>query len=371
MKRRTVVPLVAGRPAQREAPGPAGAERGEAADHRCVPGHAPRGVLFTETGDTNATSAENPTAGGWGSLFKLGQSSPSSATGKLSVFFKGSQTVTGLDNSRSLARPADRRRGCRRHAARAAQRTRLRLRVGRTLDYSNPQNVPVRWLAEGRDGRRHSTPPTAGSARTTATTRSPEQRLATATRATQGVLGARSRRWGDGSWRWFYTQRRRQPHYGSCRTGATARRSSPTRGLRSVCRPVRGRHRLWCQSTILPSWTRKIAAAWPPGPSQLCWGRSVEPEDASTSVAPRVERRDAAAARERRVPAHGVGVVASTSSPFWTIFAPSAKSQPAASLSLRSRAALQLRATSRPRALVPAAAREREREQRGLPASCR
>ena len=60
--------------------------------------------FFTETGDTNATSTENDTAGGWGSLFKLTQSDPSASTGKISVFFKGSLGVTGLDNLTFLSR---------------------------------------------------------------------------------------------------------------------------------------------------------------------------------------------------------------------------------------------------------------------------
>src|SRR5262249_54549504 len=40
------------------------------------PGSHFRDFFFTETGDTDATSVENP-EGGWGSIFKLSQSSPS------------------------------------------------------------------------------------------------------------------------------------------------------------------------------------------------------------------------------------------------------------------------------------------------------
>ena len=40
------------------------------------PGHEVRRVLLHETGDTNSTSVENDTAGGWGVVFKLVQSGP-------------------------------------------------------------------------------------------------------------------------------------------------------------------------------------------------------------------------------------------------------------------------------------------------------
>ena len=109
--------------------------------------------FFTETGDTNATSAENDTAGGWGSLFKLAQSSPSADTGKLSVFFKGNQPVTGpRQHQLPLEEPARRSSrtpatGCTRHAN--ALDSGYSFDV--TADYSNAQNQPVRWLAEGRD----------------------------------------------------------------------------------------------------------------------------------------------------------------------------------------------------------------------------
>ena len=41
------------------------------------PGSHFRQFYFDETGDTNATSPENPHAGGWGSIMKLTQSNPS------------------------------------------------------------------------------------------------------------------------------------------------------------------------------------------------------------------------------------------------------------------------------------------------------
>jgi len=60
--------------------------------------------FFTETGDTSDSSVENTTSGGWGSLFNLGQSDRSADTGKISVFFKGTRAVTGLDNINFLSK---------------------------------------------------------------------------------------------------------------------------------------------------------------------------------------------------------------------------------------------------------------------------
>ncbi len=67
------------------------------------PGTGFKEFVFTETGDTNATSTENP-IGGWGSLFDLKQSGPGAKEGQLRVFFKGDLADTGLDNITFLSR---------------------------------------------------------------------------------------------------------------------------------------------------------------------------------------------------------------------------------------------------------------------------
>ena len=59
---------------------------------------------FDETGDTDATSPENDTAGGWGSVFRLKQSSPTSDTGTLSLFYKANQSTAAFDNVTSCPR---------------------------------------------------------------------------------------------------------------------------------------------------------------------------------------------------------------------------------------------------------------------------
>ncbi|HJV59746.1 MAG TPA: alkaline phosphatase PhoX [Albitalea sp.] len=62
------------------------------------PGMGFREFFFDETGDTNATSTANAAHGGWGSLMRLAQASPSAATGKLSLFVNGDLQHTGFDN---------------------------------------------------------------------------------------------------------------------------------------------------------------------------------------------------------------------------------------------------------------------------------
>src|SRR5262249_16830611 len=47
-----------------------------------------RKFFFDETGDTNATSPENGTAGGWGSIMALSQKDPSANSGTLRMFYK-------------------------------------------------------------------------------------------------------------------------------------------------------------------------------------------------------------------------------------------------------------------------------------------
>jgi hypothetical protein len=108
---------------------------------------------FDETGDTNATSAENACCGGWTSVFKLTQSDPSASTGKLSLFYTSDSAAhAGFDNvaflSKSLITFVE-DAGDTLHTQRNALDSAFVLDT--TVDYSDPQNVPVRWLAQGRD----------------------------------------------------------------------------------------------------------------------------------------------------------------------------------------------------------------------------
>src|SRR5262249_35065086 len=62
------------------------------------PGSHFRDFFFDETGDTDATSPENDDAGGWGSIMKVTQSSPTASTGTLTLFFKANQSTASFDN---------------------------------------------------------------------------------------------------------------------------------------------------------------------------------------------------------------------------------------------------------------------------------
>ena len=105
-------------------------KRPENGDFR--PGSDFREFFFDETGDTNATSPENDSAGGWTSVWKLKQKDPSAGHGRISIFYKGDQAHAGFDNSTFLSKnlitfvedAGDTLHG-------AAERARLRLRARR------------------------------------------------------------------------------------------------------------------------------------------------------------------------------------------------------------------------------------------------
>jgi hypothetical protein len=162
---------------------------------------------FTETGDTNATSVENDTAGGWGGVFKLTQSDRSGSTGRLSVFFKGSQPVTGLDNIQFLSRN---QLGVVEDAGDLLHGQRNALDSGYSLDvradYSNAQNTPLRWLAEGRDASATIDSATGGFGKNDGDNEITGLHVSNGDPTADGILGAKSPNLGEGKWRWFYTQ---------------------------------------------------------------------------------------------------------------------------------------------------------------------
>jgi Bacterial protein of unknown function (DUF839) len=117
------------------------------------PGTKFRTFVFTETGDTNATTAAGSDLGGFGGVQVLRQRSPSADTGRLHLLFQGDPGHTGFDNlafltRRRLAVVED--RGDTLHTQLDA------LDSGWVLDaradFSRPDAPPpVRFLAEGRD----------------------------------------------------------------------------------------------------------------------------------------------------------------------------------------------------------------------------
>jgi hypothetical protein len=165
---------------------------------------------FDETGDTNATSAENP-IGGWTSIFKLTEGGPSADTGTLSLFYKGDQAHAGFDNVTFLSRDAItfvEDAGDTLHGQRNALDSGYVFDV--TRDYSDPANQPVRWLAQGRDASA-----TLDSAFGGFTTRNEGDNEITGAHVSDGdptpngILGTKAPQLfaGDSDhWRWFYTQ---------------------------------------------------------------------------------------------------------------------------------------------------------------------
>ncbi|MGH3841548.1 MAG: alkaline phosphatase PhoX [Pseudonocardiaceae bacterium] len=110
-----------------------------------------REFFFDETGDTNADSTANADFGGWGSVFKLSQFSPTADQGKLSLFYKGDKAHAGFDNVAfvdltHMAFVED--AGDTLHSQRNALDSGYLFDVNRS--YANGQQ-PLRFLAQGRD----------------------------------------------------------------------------------------------------------------------------------------------------------------------------------------------------------------------------
>ena len=174
-----------------------------------APGSHFREFYFDETGDTTRPVRRTATAGGWGSCSSSTRTARPPTREPLTLFFKGDEAHTGLDNITFLSRnqfapsrtPAT---GCTpAHALDSGWVFDV------DADYSKAGNAPLRWLAQGRDAvgdaRRRAT---ADSARTRTTTRSRASTSPTAIRASNGILGAEGAeaQSGNGKWRWFYTR---------------------------------------------------------------------------------------------------------------------------------------------------------------------
>jgi hypothetical protein len=162
---------------------------------------------FDETGDTNANSVENATAGGWGSIFKLTQDDPSADTGKLSLFYKGDQAHSGLDNVAFLSRDSVtfvEDAGDTLHGQRNVLDSGFVWNVRR--DYSDPANKPVRWLAEGRDASATLDAANGGFGKNDGDNEITGAHVSNGDPSANGILGAKPPELGNGRWRWFYTQ---------------------------------------------------------------------------------------------------------------------------------------------------------------------
>src|SRR5262245_7793007 len=107
--------------------------------------------FFDETGDTNASTEAGSAYGGFGGIFVL-RTSPSSDSGRLSLFYLGDVDHTGFDNTSfwsedEIVFVEDAGDGL--HTSRNALDSAYLFDLH--TDYSNPANQPVRILAQGRD----------------------------------------------------------------------------------------------------------------------------------------------------------------------------------------------------------------------------
>jgi hypothetical protein len=108
--------------------------------------------FFDETGDTNLLSEAGSAFGGFGDVFKYTQRSASSNEGKLSLLFQGDAAHAGFDNvafwNRDFVAFVE-------DAGDTLHTQRNALDSGYLLDvranYADPKNVPLRFLAQGRD----------------------------------------------------------------------------------------------------------------------------------------------------------------------------------------------------------------------------
>jgi hypothetical protein len=171
------------------------------------PGSKFKEFYFDETGDTDATSAENATAGGWGSAMKLTQSNPSSDTGKLSMFYKSDQAHSGFDNVAFLSRDVVsfvEDAGDLLHGQRNALDSGYTFNV--KTDYSDPANQPGRWLAEGRDPSATIDSANAGFGKNDGDNEITGLHVSDGNPGTEGIMGAQIPQLGNSRWRWFYSQ---------------------------------------------------------------------------------------------------------------------------------------------------------------------
>jgi hypothetical protein len=163
---------------------------------------------FDETGDTNATSPENDSAGGWGTIMKLTQSSPDAATGTITMFYRSNETTAGFDNVTFLSRDAVtfvQDAGDTLHTQSGTLDSGYLFNVG--TDYSDPANQPLRWLAEGRDPSATLDASSGGFGKNEGDNEITGAHVSDGDPSVDGILGAKvPELFSNKKWRWFYTQ---------------------------------------------------------------------------------------------------------------------------------------------------------------------
>ena len=161
--------------------------------------------LFTETGDTNATTEAGAAHGGFGGLMKLTQD-PRSDNGSLSLFYRSDVTHTGFDNIQFLSRTAV---AVVEDAGDLLHTQRNALDSGYLFDTATSYSAglqPVRFLAQGRDASA-----TVDSACGPACGNDGDNEItgihaSNGDPTANGVLGEKPPKLFDGNWRLFYTR---------------------------------------------------------------------------------------------------------------------------------------------------------------------
>ena len=167
-----------------------------------------REFYFDETGDTNQLTEAGAAFGGFGSLLKLTQKSPSADTGKLTLFYLSDVAHSGFDNCAFFSRTEIvfvEDAGDTLHAQRNALDSAFLFDIGK--DYSDPANQPVRVMAEGRD------PSATIDSSYQGTAGFPNEgdneltgiHVSDGNAGPLGILGARAPRLFQAGWRAFYT----------------------------------------------------------------------------------------------------------------------------------------------------------------------
>jgi len=174
---------------------------------RFRPGSDFRDYYFDETGDTSATSPANVDQGGLCSVFKL-SGRPGGSSARLSIFYRCTGTTAGFDNTTFLSRDLVafvEDAGDTLHGQRNALDSGWVLDV--TQDYSDPDNLPVRWLAEGRDPSATIDSAAGGFGKNDGDNEITGTEVSDGDTSVNGLLGQKSPHlFQNDKWRFFYTE---------------------------------------------------------------------------------------------------------------------------------------------------------------------
>lgn len=173
------------------------------------PGTGFREFYFSETGDTDNRSEVGAALGGFGAVFKLSQTSPSAAVGKLSPFYVSDVAHTGFDNvafwdADHVVFVED--AGDTLHTQRNALDSAFMFDVRK--NYGDPTHQPVRILAEGRDPLATLDSAFSGLAgfQNDGDNEITGIHVSDGDPSARGLLGAKAPRPFRSGWRAFYTQ---------------------------------------------------------------------------------------------------------------------------------------------------------------------